>query len=269
MSSSFAANLKLLCSYKASISQVCRDLGINRSQFNRYLAGSSAPRPGLLRKVCDYFGVEPYEVLLPAEEFESLVRVRGVPESSGGHWLDEHLERVLGASESRLRELRGMFFEYYHSMSMPGSILRGLIAFEERNGTMIYRRLERMGPTGQVCRRHYRYQGIALMLGDRIFLTDYEYGLKVELTQTVLYPDYAPRANTLLGVKVGVAAHRQRTPSCARVYLERTPAGRGWRHNLRHCGTFPANTNEIPFTIKQAIDNNPSGPHHFLAPMAG
>ena len=176
---------------------------------------------------------------------------------------------MLGASDRRLGELRGMFFEHYFSMSMPGSILRALIVFEERNGTTVYRRLERIGPTGQPCRRHYRYQGVALMLGDRIFLTDYEVGLRVELTQTVLYPDYAPRANSLLGVKVGVAAHRQRTPCCARVYLERAPAGVSWRCNLRDCGLFPANSNEIPYAIKQAIDNNAAGPHHFLAPMAG
>lgn len=268
MASDFAENLRLLCSYKASISQVCRDLSINRSQFNRYLAGNSAPRPGLLRKLCDYFGVEPHEILAPPEDFARLIQVRGVPTAAAGHWLEAPLQPILGASQGRLRELQGLFFEYYHSMSTPGSILRALTAFEEHNGTMTYRRLERIGPAGRACRRHFRYQGVALMLGDRIFLTDYEYGLKVELTQTVLYPDYARRANTLLGVRVGVAAHRQRTPCCARVYLERAPTG-SWRRHLRDCGLFPANSNEIPAAIRLAIDNNESGPHHFLAHMAG
>ncbi len=263
--SSFPANLRLLCSYKASIAEVCRTLGINRSQFNRYLSGSTLPRAGLMRTICDFFGVELHEMLLPADDFDRLIRVRGVPERSPGRMFEKHFERILQMSEARVLRLSGMFFEYYHSMSSPGSILRSLVVFEERDGSMVYRRLERIGPTDRVCGRHYRYQGIAVMLGDRIFLTDYEYGLNVELTQTVLYPDYSNRVNRLVGVKVGVAAHQQRTPCCTRVYLERVGAGSSWFGNLRRCGIFREESPDVPAEIKAVIDNHASGPHHFMA----
>ena len=205
--------------------------------------------------------------MLPASDFEHLIGVRGVRENPPDHWLEDHVGRILQKSESRALELQGSFFEHYFSMSTPGSILRSLIVFEERGGSVFYRRLERIGPPDRICRRHYRYQGVAIMLGDRIFLMDYEYGPTVELTQTVLYPDYSRRVKTLLGVKVGVAAHHQRTPCCARVYLERVPPARGWFGPLRSCGLFPGESNEIPETIKATIRNDTSGPHHFMAHM--
>lgn len=269
LATSFADNLRLLCSYKASISEVCRDLSINRSQFNRYLAGRAAPRPGLMRRICDYFGLELHEALLPATDFEALIRVRGVPESGPGRALDQHLDRILGMGDGRVLELQGMYFEHHYSMAVPGTILRALLVFETQGGLMAYRRLERIGPPDRVCRRHYRYQGIALMLGDRIFLSDYECSLRLELSQTVLFPDYAHRAATFLGVKLGVAANRQRAPCSARVLLQRAPAGSTWLGNLRHCGIFPEDSDAIPDEIRTAIDNRTSGPHHFLAQGAG
>ena len=269
MATNFPANLRVLCSYKASISQVCRDLGINRSQFNRYLSGVSAPRPGLLRKICDYFGVELHEALLPAEEFDALIRVRGVPDRAPGRWLETHLERILQRSGNRALELQGRFFEYHLSMSTPGAILRSLMVFAARDGVMAYRRLERAGPPFRLCRRHYRYQGVAVMLGERIFLVDHEVELNLEMTQTILYPDYASRPRTLLGVKVGVAAHQQRAPCCTRVYLERVPDGSSWIGNLRACGLFPGDSGLIPAAIRTAIDNTASGPHHFMAHVPG
>jgi hypothetical protein len=40
----FPRNMRLLCSYRPSITLVASDLGIHRSQLNRYLAGGLAPR---------------------------------------------------------------------------------------------------------------------------------------------------------------------------------------------------------------------------------
>lgn len=47
----FGPNLRLLCGYRPSISRVAQDLKINRSQLNRYLAGSSFPRGALMRRI--------------------------------------------------------------------------------------------------------------------------------------------------------------------------------------------------------------------------
>jgi len=63
----FGANLKQLCSSAKSISALCRDLGINRTQFNRYLSGESFPRPDVLHRICRFFDVDARILLEPVE----------------------------------------------------------------------------------------------------------------------------------------------------------------------------------------------------------
>jgi transcriptional regulator with XRE-family HTH domain len=71
-----AENLKLLCSYGKSTSDICRRVGINRHQFDKYLTGKSQPSLATLRRICDFFGVDEYEILLDAKAFRDLVRLR-------------------------------------------------------------------------------------------------------------------------------------------------------------------------------------------------
>lgn len=54
----FGTNLRNLCKTRESIAQVCRDLDINRVQFNRYMSGHSFPKPNVLDRICEYFDVD-------------------------------------------------------------------------------------------------------------------------------------------------------------------------------------------------------------------
>lgn len=68
----FGQNLRQLSRGYPSVSELCRELGINRTQFNRYAAGESFPRPDVLHRICEFFGLdarillEPVETLRPA-----------------------------------------------------------------------------------------------------------------------------------------------------------------------------------------------------------
>ena len=62
------ANLRELAKSTPSISALCRDLGINRTQFNRYLSGESFPRPDVLFRICQYFNVDARIILEPLSE---------------------------------------------------------------------------------------------------------------------------------------------------------------------------------------------------------
>lgn len=263
--SELARNLRTLCSYRPSISQVGRDLGINRSQLNRYLAGRSAPRLPLLRRICDYFGVEPHEMLLPAEEFEEIVKLKGLDTDDLSRQLRHHFNSIMTLNDPRFRRLSGSFFEYHYSMAQRGKILRSLITFTLHSDHMTYRRLERMGHFDRPCTRHYRYQGLALMTGERVFMNDYEYGAGIELTQTVLYPDYSMRWTRLNGLKVGVSANQYHSPCCVRVFLERVPTDMPVLSALRRCGLYAADHPAIPADIRDQIDNSVSGPYAFDA----
>lgn len=63
----FGANLRKLARQHASISDLSRRLGINRTQLNRYLSGESFPRPDVLERICTFFDVDARILLEPAE----------------------------------------------------------------------------------------------------------------------------------------------------------------------------------------------------------
>jgi transcriptional regulator with XRE-family HTH domain len=50
----FGENLRSLCFSYASISDVCTGIGINRQQFNKYLAGQCLPSAPTLRRICSF-----------------------------------------------------------------------------------------------------------------------------------------------------------------------------------------------------------------------
>ncbi|TCL09739.1 Xre family transcriptional regulator [Shimia isoporae] len=66
----FGHNLRTLAREYPSVSKLCRDLGINRTQFNRYLAGESFPRPDVLYRICEFFGTDARILLEPIDNIE-------------------------------------------------------------------------------------------------------------------------------------------------------------------------------------------------------
>lgn len=257
MREDFAKNLRLLSSYYKSIAEVCRKIPINRSQFNKYLCGTSLPSKYILRRICDFFGVEEYEIFLPHGQFAQIVQVRPSQQKAA----DErpfvgHISKLQEQAQGRFDKYQGYYFETYYSMAKPGNILRNLVRITTENGQTYYQRLERMAPDeGQDKVIHSKYLGCAFFLSDRIFLVDYESLTGNELTQTILYPSYKSRVGRLSGLKLGVAASDRREPACARVIYEYLGQQVDLRKALRLCGLYGADTDSIDAGLKQRIDN--------------
>ncbi|WP_397541439.1 helix-turn-helix domain-containing protein [Roseovarius salis] len=66
----FGENLKTLCADHPSVTGLSRELGINRTQFNRYMTGESFPRPDILHRICDFFDVDARILLQPVTELQ-------------------------------------------------------------------------------------------------------------------------------------------------------------------------------------------------------
>jgi transcriptional regulator with XRE-family HTH domain len=61
----FGENLRLLSRDYPSVTALSQNLGINRTQFNRYLYGESFPRPDILERICNFFHVDARILLEP------------------------------------------------------------------------------------------------------------------------------------------------------------------------------------------------------------
>lgn len=263
-------NLRLACSYHPSIAQVCRKLGINRPQFNKYLSGATRPSAHTLQRICDFFGVEPHEIVLPHTRFTQILSVRPAtrapaPAADGKGYI-AHLERLQQQTRSSLDKYLGFYFEYYYSMAFPGSVLRSLFYLQQRDDGVRYRRIERLSHLGQrTSGFRCRYLGMALHLNERIFLLDYESLTGNELTQTILYPTYKSRVNNLTGLKIGVSASDRREPACARVVMQYLGHSIDVRGALRQCGLLSPEDTSIDADVLRRIDNRQhGGDYHFL-----
>lgn len=91
----FGANLRRLAGRFPSVAGLCRELGINRTQFNRYLSGESFPRPDVLYRICRFFDVDARILLEPVDQI--------APERAG---LLNHpaVAEFLGASSANVAE---------------------------------------------------------------------------------------------------------------------------------------------------------------------
>ncbi len=90
--SMFGENLKQLARSYPSVSELCRQLGINRTQFNRYLGGESFPRPDVLDRICRFFAVDARILLKPLEEIET----------PAAHPASDTIDRFLAAGTNAL-----------------------------------------------------------------------------------------------------------------------------------------------------------------------
>ncbi|MHA6266589.1 helix-turn-helix domain-containing protein [Aliiroseovarius sp. CAU 1755] len=65
----FSRNLRQLVAERGvRVASLCRAIGVNRTQFNRYLSGQTNPRPEVLHRICSYFGVDGRIILEPLDQ---------------------------------------------------------------------------------------------------------------------------------------------------------------------------------------------------------
>lgn len=126
------ANLRQLSQQAASISALCRDLGINRTQYNRYLAGESFPRPDVLHRICTYFGVDARILLEPVENIDR---------AENSMLLNPAISEYLGGTARALSEEEfpsGFFRFTRRSFMEDDAYVQGLIyVFRNGGGTFL------------------------------------------------------------------------------------------------------------------------------------
>lgn len=240
MSEDFISNLRLLCAYHGSISDVCRAIGINRAQFTKYLSGASFPSRHNLQRIIDFFGVEDYEIRMPSDQFASIIRLRprrGPRDEALPRGL-ESLVHDLRRHQAELSRFHGYFFKYFPSFSVAGKVLRSLVHVGAREGITYYKTVERLRPFGVRATGApiFKYQGIVLLKGSRLHLIDEEQIVGSEVSQTILYLPNRSRPARLMGLMIGVSATEAHEPVAARVVLESLGSVVNRREALAACG---------------------------------
>ena len=183
----FGRNLRVLCSGESSVSDLCRRIGINRTQFNRYLSGEAFPRPDILQRICTHFDVdarillEPLASLQPDWRLRAALRLRDIAMPPQARPFDHYLMPD------------GIYQFWRKSFSHPGSYVGGLWRVYTRDGVKLLksfdiypqpvrrgtRRFSRKVPYSGVFMQHF--DGVSLLCStgseNVLSFTFFEYGL--------------------------------------------------------------------------------------------
>jgi len=259
--STFAQNLNHLCSFYASIAEICRRLGINGQQFNKYLSDQVRPSRHNMRRVCDFFGVTEAEILLESSRFAEIIALRKGPLAHEALATPlAHLDGLYRASQDLDRYV-GYYFRYFYSFGYPGRIIKSLARLFEHEGRYYWKNIEIWRDAGPGFNATTtKYLGTAFFLGERIFIVEYESMLKSSVTQMTLYPSYHTRMTHLRGVQTGAPTARGRKPSASLVLLEFLGRSIHVRDALRSAGLVPADDPAVAPSIRELIVNGvPAG----------
>lgn len=252
----FTSNLKVASSYYASISEFCRKLGINRQQFMKYLAGSSFPSRHSMRKICDFLGVDEFELLMPPEQFSKIISLRSSREAVLPAELGA-IPKLLAQSrrqKTELSKILGYYYEYYLSFSVPNHILRSLIYIYPSEEYTLYKRVERLRREGQNGPPEvYKYNGIVTIVGERMYMFDQEEIIGAELSQTILYTNYRNRITSLSGLRMGVSGSDAHKPSASRIVMEYIGRSVSRRNALSECQLYPIDSPNISDAIREHL----------------
>lgn len=165
---SLSQNLRLLSSYARSVSEVCRETGLNRTQYHRYLAGQGEPSLRSLRRICDFFGVEEHEIFQDAAVFREIIRLRP---PRMGQVIDPF--QVIQARLTEGDESTTVAMGYYHMIFRPDPktdlIYRNLVRLSKTPRGLIIKLIERYPRPAISLPRRMVYEGTAFLRHSKLF----------------------------------------------------------------------------------------------------
>lgn len=250
-----ATNLRHLCARYDSVADVCRRLGINRQQFNKYLSGESEPSLRNLRRITGFFGVDEYEISLPHQDF-----VRTVLPRRAGADLSGLLQQLIArlsldgpGSLEAMRSYRGVYAVHFCTPVWSSHLVRSLTVIGQDNQITFTKNIQRLAQDGSRTMVVQKFRGSALYHLDRIYILEYEAASSDLIALTILYPSHRRQKSLLTGIMLTIASGGHRQPFASRVVYEYLGEAVDWRAELARCRVYATDSAEIPEEIRARI----------------
>ncbi len=256
----FQENLRLLCSYGKSTSEICRQAGFNRQQFNKYLNGHAWPSLATLRRICDFFGVDDHEILLPHDTFKAIIRLRP-PKFGVKPTIFEDVMRNLMQSEKVDQVNLERHAGYYHVYVAPnpanGNLVRSLVRLYRENDIWLTKTIDRyLDDSIFISPSTVKYSGIVVETFQRLTIVEREEGSGRSIWATMLFCSDQSTPTYLSGLSMVAETQGRMDINCLRVvwhYLGRDPDLRG---ALRQCGIVDPAVDPVPEIVIECTDNS-------------
>lgn len=254
----FADNLRALCTRHGSIAAVCRALGMNRQQFNKYLSGSTLPNATTLERICSFFDIG--SECLFADPAASLRSKAGASPLQG--MALPGLARAAGAlAKLQPATLRIGCYDVYSLWPRDEArCLREALIVHMKGGAMAFTRFTRYRTVGQ--RQTYylsgRHDGLVLESEKARFLLSLNRRGCGELALVSLGAENALSRGFLSGLALGMSPAG--TPQAVRATLQFRGGHELLRSTIRDAGVLALTDASIPAEVRQSLSIPPQRP---------
>jgi hypothetical protein len=243
----FAANLRIACATRKSVSAICRDLTINRQQFSRYISGEALPSPHNLTRIAGYFGIRPTDFGLDETHFQRCLLSRPTAFAS------DPLRVGFPGNLTVLRRYLGYYQTYHLSLSWPGLVVCSCARLDERGGMVRSKSIERILDRPHEIRQHSKYVGLATYLRDRIFVIERSVSTEPMIAETILTPFEMHQRTYLKGITAGVSWRKQQMPYASRAIWRYLGSDTDHRKLLSRCGVLEPQSRQLPPTVRDFL----------------
>lgn len=245
MRSNFARNLQVLCSRVKSVSELCRELELNRQQFARYLSGASKPSPYNLGRIADYFHITVSDFDLPHHRFLELQEAaNNGSERNHASLVSKVLDTATGSLEE-LKSFAGYYFVYLQSPSEPEKLLKSLVHLDIEGKRLISKWEEAFTRTEDGSSQTSRYEGVVRCLNGYLFIVDIETSMRDTILETVLQVPYRRKYKILTGLTMGMTTGRQRLAFASIAVFQFLGKKIDWAPHRSQCGFFDFDSKNI------------------------
>jgi len=254
-----AKNLHLLSQTFDSVSDMCRKVGINRQQMNKYLNRNTHPSAHTARRISAAVGLGPEALFAEPREFSRMLALRKQDGRTGA----EGSEFIRGRAGSSTfpQEFLGTYWCYTRLPPIKDVVMRARIClYETPNGigTRFFERVTAGFPPLRPSIR--RNRGTASWMSNKVFIHETPVGRPSGPALMVILPDYETRPTTFHGIQLYNMTSGSRLPYATRVTLRRIDEDLTPIQVVRKCGVFrigdPELDEDIPLAVRNPIESD-------------
>ena len=242
-----AKNLRRLTSRLGSANFVCRELDINRQQFEKYLKGRSLPSPVTLKKICGYFEISEEE-LFSADLDPEAEHADDAPVAASS--CDATLQPLFNEPPPSIKP--GIYFLWMTVPTRPNQVVCAPLFVERKDERVTFRRIT----GGAEPKERLWFHRVGDHKG--VIVERLSWLLLVAVNQrgnhepSMIRLKAVPLSSVVLGGHATIL-----TPtgiSFAAACMRPAPAGTSFRQALRNSRQFDKNDASIDSTTRMVLD---------------
>lgn len=249
----FSKNLTIACASQRSVSQVCREIGVNRPQFARYLKGDSLPSANNLLKIANFFQLAEADFFLSERDFRMRFERRNRAR------LKDARDMVLDAfrnQDGKLLELAGFYHSYYVSSAWRGHVVCGLAEIRIEQGFALTRGMLRTPKRGRRALNKIRYHGMMTAGRDHVFLLEKSNIAEGLLCETIFERTPNSAERVLCGQLMSVSPAAEQSIFTSPVIWRPLAPQMSLRDALARCGVYAPESADLPDQVRRYLQKS-------------